>query len=100
MDLIGDSLSAKIMIEKVEGEYLKSMESIEQLDKIHMEDVKKLIESPIASKIKINLFLREWEKLKKREIESLICKVQLQLKSRIEYLLDVFSKWKPAHGKY
>ena len=49
MDPIEISMLPKIMIEQVEGEYLKSKERIEQLDRIHIAKIKELIESPISS---------------------------------------------------
>ena len=92
------------MVEHIEDRYLKSKERIEQLDHIHIVEIKELIKSPIASEMKINFFLHEWEKVKKREIESLSCKDQLQIEHAqyqyVEDLLDVFSKWKYSLGKY
>ena len=95
MDPIEYALPPRILIEWVEGEFLKK-EKIEQLNHVHIAQIKELIESPINSQMRINLFLREWDKVKKREIESLICKAQLQLEHAqyqdIVDLLDVFSK--------
>ena len=103
MDPIGDSLPPKIMIEQIEEKYLKSKDHIEQLGHIDITQIKELIQSLIASKIKINLFLREWENVKKSEIEALSCKAQLKLEHAqyqyIEYFLDVFIKWKFVLGK-
>ena len=62
------------MMERVEGECSKDKEKIDELDHIHVADIKELIKSPITSKMRIKLFLREWEKVKRRENESLICK--------------------------
>ena len=104
MDSIENSMPPKSMIEQVEGGYLKSKERIEQLDHIHIAEIKYLIHSPIDSEMKINLCLCEWEKVKKRDIASLTRKAQLQLQHAqyhdVEYLLDVFSKWKYTLGKY
>ena len=73
------------------------------MDHFHIKEIKNLIESPIASDMNINIFLREWENVKKREIESLTCKAYLQLEhaqyQNIEYFLDVFCKWQSALGK-
>ena len=102
MDPIKNSLPPKIMIEQVEEDYLKSKECIEQLDCIHIAEFKDFIESPITSEMKINLFLREWKNVKKMEIESFTCKVQLQFDHAqykgVEYLLDVFTKWQSYLG--
>ena len=104
MDPIEYSLPPKIMMEQVEGKFSKSKKHIEKLDHLHEGEIKEWIESPMNSQMRINLFLREWEKVKKREIKSLICKDQLQLEyaqcQDIADLLDVFSKWQSSLGKY
>ena len=46
MDPIESALPPKILIEQVEREHLKSKERIEQLDYIHVAEIKELIESP------------------------------------------------------
>ena len=74
MDPIEYALPPNIMMERVEEECSKSKEKIEYLDHVHIAQIKELIESPITLQMRINLFLREWEKVKKMEIESLICK--------------------------
>ena len=79
MDPIEDALPPKIVVEFVEGECSKAKEKIEQYDHIHVAEIKELIESPIDSEMKINLFLHEWENMKKREIKSLTCKAYLQI---------------------
>ena len=59
VDLIENTLPPKILIEQVKREHLKSKECIEHIDHIHMAEIKELIESPITSEMKINLFLQE-----------------------------------------
>ena len=103
MDAIEDALTPNINLEQVEREFSKTKEQIEQLDHLHVAEIKEWIESPLNSQMGINLFLWKWKKVNKREIESLICKAQLQLEHAqyqdIMDLLDVFSKWKYALGK-
>ena len=74
MDPFEDVLPPKIMLEKVERDLSKTKDHIEQLYHHHVEKIKEWIDSPLTSQMKINLFLREWEKVKKRETESLIYK--------------------------
>ena len=79
MDLIESALPPKIFIEQDEREHLKSKECIEHINCIHVEEIKEMIESPITSVMRINFFLRGWEKESKREIESFTRKSQLKL---------------------
>ena len=48
MDPIEDALPPRIMMERVERECSKVKEKIEQLDHVHIAQIKELIESPIT----------------------------------------------------
>ena len=104
MDLIEDPIPPKILIEWIEGELSKDKEQIEELNHVHIVKIKNLIKSPINFKMRINIFLRELERVNKRDIESLIYKDQLQIEhaqyQNIVDLLDVFSKWQSSLRKY
>ena len=51
----------------------------------------------------IDLFLKEWAKIKKNDIASLICKAEVHLEHAqfrdIQDLMDAFSKWRSALEK-
>ena len=74
-----------------------------KITKLTMEEMKQLIERPLASLMQIDMFLKEWMKIKKNEIDSLICKVESNLENvefkGIQDLMDAFSKWRSALGK-
>ena len=76
MDPIKDVMSLKLKMEQIGRDFQKSKDQIEQLDHLHMEEIKEWIELPLNSQMKINLFLHEWKKIKKMEFELLICKAQ------------------------
>ena len=103
MDPIEDSMPPKVNMEHIERDISKSKEHIQEIDHLHLAEIKDWIESPLTSQMKINLFLWEWEKVKERQIEALVCEAQLQLKF-VEYrdiadLLYAFYKWQSALGK-
>ena len=104
MDTIEYSMPLNINMEHIERDISKPKDHIHQIDDLHMAEIQDWIESHLTSQMRINLFLREWEKVKKREIESLICKAQLQLEHAqykdVVDLLDSFSKWQSTLGKY
>ena len=85
MDLIEDAMPLKLKLEQIERDFLKTKKQIQQIDHLHLAEIKDWIESPLSSQMRINLFLREWEKVKKREIESLIFKAQLQLEHVLRF---------------
>ena len=86
MDLVVDAMPTKLNMEPIERDISKSKGNILEPGQLHMENISEWIECPLTSQIRINLFLQEWEKLKKREVESLVCKAQLQLEF-IEYTI-------------
>ena len=69
-----------------------------------MEEIKQLIELPLASLMRIDLFLKEWTKINKKEIAYLIRKAELHLENAqfkdIQDLMDSFVKWSSALRKY
>ena len=73
------------------------------MTQLTMEEIKHWVETPLASLMRIDLFLKEWMKIMKKETTSLICKYKLHLKNvqfkDIQDLMDAFSKWCSTLGK-
>ena len=61
------------------------------------------IETPLASLMRIGIFLKEWEKIKKKDITSLTCKSQLHIETAkfndIQDLMDSYANWHSALAK-
>ena len=93
----------KLKLDKIESDFTKVKERILEINQLTMDEIKQLIETPLASLIQIDMFLKQWMKIKKKEIISLICKVELHLENSqfkdIQDLMDAFSKWHSALGK-
>ena len=68
-----------------------------------MHEITKWIETSFTLMMSIDLFLLEWEKIRKREIASLIYKEELHLEHAqyhdFEDLMIVHDNWKSALGK-
>ena len=76
---------------------------IMETTQLTVEEIKCWIEAPLASLMRIDLFLKEWPKMRKKDITSLICKAQLHLENAqfkdIQDLMDAYAKWRSALGK-
>ena len=79
MDLIEYVMPPNLKMEQTERDFSETKDHIKKSDHLHMADIKDRTDSSLTSQMRINLFLREWNKVKEREIESLIFKSQLQL---------------------
>ena len=103
LDLIDEALPLKLHLEHIESNFTKAKERIKDISQLHLDQIKECIEAPLTSLMNIDLFLREWEKIKKKEIASLICKAALHLENAqyrdIHDLLDAFVKWQYSIGK-
>ena len=68
------------------------------MTQLTMEEIKRWVETPLTSLMKIYLFLKEWVKINNKEITSLLCKVEVHLENaRFEDIQEV-SKWRFALG--
>ena len=103
LDPIDEAMPPKLKLEEIESDFDKTKEQILEITQLTMEEIKQLIKRPLASLMRIGLFLKEWTKIKKKEIASLICKVELHLENAqfkdIQNLMDAFVKWRSALGK-
>ena len=74
-----------------------------EMNQLTVEEIKHCIEIPLTSLMRIDLFLKEWEKIKKKDIASLTCKAQLHLETAqfndIQYLMDAHAKWRSFLSK-
>ena len=68
-----------------------------------MQEIKKWIEAPHASIARIQLFIKEWKKMREEEISSQICKNKIQLRNahfqEVDDIMDLFSKWRSTLEK-
>ena len=71
-----------------------------QMTQLIVEEMRHWIETPLPSLMRIDLFLKEWAKIKKKDITSLTCKAQLHLEiaqfNDIQDLMDAYAKWRSA----
>ena len=70
MDSIIEAPSPKLHLEEVEKQFDDTKELIQQISQFTVQEIEKQIESPHASIAWINLFIKEWKKIKREEISS------------------------------
>ena len=103
LDPIDEAMPPKLKLEKIKNDFSKVKDPILEMTQLTMDEIKKLIETTVASLMIINSFLKEWTKIKKKEIDSLICKTKFHIKNDqfkdIQGLMDAFSKWFSPLGK-
>ena len=96
LDPIEHAMPPKLKLEQIEREFAEVKEQIMQMTQLTVEEMRHWIETPLASLMRIELFLKEWEKIKKKEITSLSCKAQLYLETAqfndIQDLMDDYAK--------
>ena len=81
LDPIHEAMPPKLKLEQIERDSSKEKEKILDITQLTVEEIKHWIETPLASLMNIDLFLKEWENIRKRKIASLICKAQLHLEN-------------------
>ena len=103
LDPIEEAIPMKLKLEQFERDFAEVKEWIMQMNKLTMEEMRHWIETPLASLMRIDLFLKQWAKITKREITSLTCKSQLHLETAqfndIQYLMDAHAKWRSFLSK-
>ena len=103
LDPIDEAMPLKLKLEQIENDFAKVKEKILEITQLTMDEIKKCIETPLSSLMRIDIFLKEWTKIKKKDIDSSICKSELHLENAqlkdIQDLMDAFSKWHSALGK-
>ena len=65
----------KLNLEQIERDSAKEKEQIMEMTQLTVEEIKHWIETPLTSLMRIDIFLKEWMKIKKKDITSLICKL-------------------------
>ena len=100
LDPIEEAMPSKLKLEKTERDFAEVKENIMQMNQLIVEGMRHLIETPLTSLERIDLFLKEWAKIKKKDIASLTCKAQLHLETAqfngIQDLMDAYAKWHSA----
>ena len=81
LDLINEEPSPKRHLEQVEKQFDDTKELIQQISQLTVQEIEKWIEAPHASIARIQLFIKEWKKIKKEDISSQICKTEFQLRN-------------------
>ena len=103
MDPIKEAMPPKLKLEHIERDFAEVKEWIMQMNKLTMEEMRHWIETPLASLMRIDLFLKQWAKIKKKDIASLTCKAQIQLETvefnDIQDLMDAYAKWHSVLAK-
>ena len=103
LDPIDEAMPLKYKLEHIQSGSTKEKEQILEMTQLAMEEMKCWVKKPLSSLIRIDLFLKEWKKIKKNKITSLICKAELHLENAqfkdIKDLMDSFSNWHSALGK-
>ena len=79
LDPISQAPSPKLQLEQVGRHFDVAKELIQQINWLMMQEIERWIEVPHASISQIHVFMKEWKKIKKREISSQICKMEIHL---------------------
>ena len=70
---------------------------------ITLQDILRWIEIPSSAMVKIQVYLGEWKKVKKREITSHILREEVHLEhakyQNIDFLMDLDAKWRSSLGQ-
>ena len=80
LEPISHEPSPKLQLEKLEQHFDTDKELIHQINLITMQEMKIWIEAPHASITRIQAFVKKWKNIKKREISSHICKMEVHLR--------------------
>ena len=103
LDPIEEAMPLKLKLEHIERDFAEVKEWIMQMNQLIMEEIMHWIETPLTSLMRIDLFLKEWAKINKKDITSLTCKSQLHLKTAqfndIQDLMDAYAKWHSTLSK-
>ena len=103
LDPFDEVMPPKLKLEQIESDFAKVKEKILEITQLSMDEIKQWIEIRLASLMKIDLFLKEWVKIKKKNIASLICKVELHFEHAqfqdIQDPMDAFAKGQSSLGK-
>ena len=65
LDPNGQALSTKLQLEQVEQHFDAAKEQIQQINQLMMQEIKRWIEIPHASMAQIQVYLKEWKKVKR-----------------------------------
>lgn len=97
LDPIEHAMPPKLKLEQIEREFAEVKEQIMQMTQLTVEEIRHWIETPLASLTRIDFFLKEWAKIKTKDIASLTCKAQLHLETAkfndIQDLMNAYAKW-------
>ena len=103
LDLINEAPSHQLHLEQVEKQFDDLKELIQQISQLTVQEIEKWMKAPHASTARIQVFIKEWKKMREEEISSKICKTEIQLRNahfqEVHDIMDLFSKWCSTLGK-
>ena len=103
LDLIAQAPLPEIQLEQVEQHFDVAKEQIQQINQLTLQEIERWIENPYSLMALIQVYLKEWKKLKKKEITSQIYKTKIHLKhshfQEIDELMNLHAKWRFALAK-
>ena len=68
-----------------------------------MQDIERWIENHYSSMDLIQVYLKEWKKIKKKHVAFQMCKIEIHFRhahfQEIDELMNLHAKWRSALGK-
>ena len=92
LDLINEAPSHQFHLEQVEKQFDDSKEFIQQISQLTVQEIEKWMKAPHASIVRIQVFIKQWKKMREEEISS-----EIQLRNahfqEVDDILELFGKW-------
>ena len=66
LDPINEAIPPKLKLEQIKSDFAKTKEKMLDITQITMEEIKQLIKIPLGSLMGIDMFIKEWTKIKKK----------------------------------
>ena len=103
LDPISQAPSPKLQLEQVERYFDDDNELIQQINILMMQEINRWIKVPHALMAQIQVFMKEWKKIKKMDISSQICKMEIHWRhahfQEVDELMDLYAKWCSTLGQ-
>ena len=100
LDMLNQVVPPNLKLEEIEQTFTAIKEQIHGVTHITLQDITSWTEIPSPAMVKIQVYLGEWKKVKKREITSQILRVEVHLEQakyqNIDFLMDLDVKWHSA----
>ena len=103
LGLINQAVPPKLKSGEIEQTFIAVKEKIQGVTQITLQEITSCIEIPSSTTVKIQMYLQEWKKVKKREITSKILREEVDLEQskyqNIDFLMDLDAKQRSTLGK-